>query len=155
MSYFLSNSRRLRLTLLTYWLLVPIVFAIYLFLTAAKQKIAALQLIETVPSVTITFLLVCTLLLQAATLYQLKLVKDANRKSVLGYFALFSVIQQLFTLNIPGACLSGLLYLSLPPAQQKGAIAQKNSFSPLFYLYVLFMSFLTLILVFIQYRLRR
>ena len=87
--------------LIVYWIIVPLIFYVYLVIFSYNSQLSVKQLLLGIPTITITFLLSCLLLLQASTLYFLT---SRNIDYILlQKFLNFSLIQQIFTANFIGA----------------------------------------------------
>lgn len=97
------NKPKRKSLVLGYWLLLPFVFFMYLLTFAAVNSSSVGTLLTSIPSLTLTFLLSCLMLVQAYLLFRLT-TKDIDEK-LLNRFLLFSMLQQLFTANLIGTVL--------------------------------------------------
>ncbi|WP_207702158.1 hypothetical protein [Candidatus Enterococcus ferrettii] len=112
----LNNTKRKSLVL-SYWLLLPFLFFMYLLTFATVKGSSVGSLLTNIPSLTLTFLLSCLLLIQAYLLYRLT-TKETNEK-LLNHFLLFSMLQQAITANLIGTVLLYLYRKSLKNEQLK------------------------------------
>ncbi|WP_429950826.1 hypothetical protein [Enterococcus sp. AZ101] len=118
MTRLLLEPIKMKRLLFGYWLLVPCLYVVYLFTLAAVQQTTVSIIFATIPSLTLTTIIVLLLFFQLFALY--KLIDSSDyRASLLGNFLKFSMIQQLCSLNIIGIILCILVYRSLLPTKDE------------------------------------
>ncbi|EOT30453.1 hypothetical protein [Enterococcus saccharolyticus] len=144
-----TNSKRLQQILLTYWVLFPILFYVYLLISSIMKDVAIQDLIQYVPGIALGNLIACLTLFQAAVLFFVSRVSQ-SREGLLGQFVFISIFQQAMTGNIIGALLTFFLRRALLPVKENTS----SQIKLIFYFaigFILLLSFLTL---FIAWRLR-
>lgn len=97
------NKPKRKSLVLGYWLLLPFIFFMYLLTFAAVNGSSVGKLLTNIPSLTLTFLLSCLMLVQAYLLFCLT-TKETDEK-LLNRFLLFSMLQQVLTANLIGTVL--------------------------------------------------
>lgn len=97
----LKSIKIKRNMLLSYWIIVPVLFYFYLFLVSFNQQATIQQLIIQIPGLTLALLLSFLTLFQAACLYFISSRTTLLEKK----FLTFSLFQQILTGNIIGAAL--------------------------------------------------
>ncbi|MBP2099302.1 hypothetical protein [Enterococcus rivorum] len=146
----LRETDRTKKILFFYWLIVPVLFGSYLIVMSSVQQIPIMALVSTIPSLAISLIVALLQFFQAFGLYLLNDVA-ASRKSLLGNYLIFSMVQQLFTLNFIGLLLSGLCFWYLPSKkEQEGAL---SSIKIPLYLLMSFIGVVTLLIVCIRFSL--
>lgn len=99
--------------LIGYWFATAFLFFSYAGLTCLNQQISFQELLTTVPTFSLGFLLSCMMLVMGVMLSKMD-KRETSRKSMFGKFILFAFIQQLLTFNIIGAILSGVIIYVMP-----------------------------------------
>lgn len=148
MFYLLRKTERTRRILFFYWVMVPLLFGGYLAVMSLVQQASIPALITTLPSLAISLIVALLQVFQAYGLYLLKEV-TASRKSLVGTYLIFSMIQQLFTLNFIGLTLCGLYFWSLPNQKENQGSSSSIKF-PLYFL-MGFIGVFTLLIVLIRF----
>ncbi|MHC5248623.1 hypothetical protein [Enterococcus sp. LJL90] len=97
------TPNRIKNFVIGYWLLLPVLFYSFVLLFAFNSQSSFTTLIAEVPSLTLTFLLTCLMLLLAFLMYTLS--KDQNNQQLLKRFVIFALVQQVATANLIGAAL--------------------------------------------------
>lgn len=97
------NKPKRKSLVLGYWLVLPFVFFMYLLTFGAVKGSSVGALLTSIPSLTLTFLLSCLMLIQAYLLFRLTTKKTDEK--LLNHFLLFSMLQQLLTANLIGTVL--------------------------------------------------
>ena len=144
----LTNTSKLKKILLFYWLLNPVLFGMYLFLMSLNQGEPIGELLTYIPSLALTSIIAWLSIFQAFGLYFVGSTSDC-RHSLFGYFLIFSMIQQLLTLNIIGLALTGLLYRSLFVVKEENELS--NKLKIVTYSLMIFVGLLTIIVVLIRF----
>lgn len=144
----LQKTDRIQKSLFLYWLIVPILFGSYLAVMSSTQQIAITELITTIPSLAFSLIIALLQLFQAFGLYLLNDMA-ASRKSLLGTYLKFSMLQQLFTLNLIGMLLSGFYFWHLPNEQEETS----STIKVYHYLLMVFVGIVTAFIVFIRFSL--
>lgn len=142
------NTSMYRKLLFFYWLISPILFGTYLFLTATIQKTSIEALLTTIPSLALTSIVSLLMIFQVVCLYLLGNTSDC-RYSFFGNFLLFSMGQQLLTLNIIGLILTFLLYQSLLSVKETKEISVQ--IKKLMYALIYFIGGLSILVVLIRF----
>lgn len=144
-----TNPNRLQKILLTYWVVSPILFYVYLFISSITKAVAMQDLIQYVPGVALGNLIACLMLFQAAVLFFVSRFSQ-SKEGLLGQFIFISVFQQLITGNIIGAVLTFFLRRALLPVEEKTS----SQIKLIFYFAIGFILLLSCLTLFIAWRLR-
>ncbi|MHC5227344.1 hypothetical protein ACYSNW_03580 [Enterococcus sp. LJL99] len=148
MTTFITNTSKLKKLLFFYWLIVPALFGLYLFLTSTTQRISVEGLLTNIPGLALTSIVSLISIFQAFGLYYIGNTSDC-RQSLFGYYLLFSLIQQLFTLNVIGVGLTLLLYRSLLSAKETKKLSAQVKLS--MYGLMVFIGFITFLVVIVRF----
>lgn len=116
-----TSSVTWRNLLLTFWIVVPILFYCYLFVFSFVNNTSVTNLIQEIPSLSLTFLLSCLSFIQAYLLRKLTLKE--NDGALLKIYVSFSLIQQLITINLIGV---GLVFLYRKEIHKEVILSQKE-----------------------------
>lgn len=149
MTLFLQPTKLKRM-LAGYWLMVPLLFGLYIVILAAVKGVSTATIFMGIPSLTLTSIVVLLLLFQLFGLY---LIGDSSdyRHSLLGAYLKFNMIQQLFSLNIPGFILCILFYRSLLDGQEEVRLPKKTRW--MMYILMGFVCVITVLVVLIRFSL--
>lgn len=148
MTTFLTNTSKLRKLLFFYWLIIPVLFGLYLFLTSTMQGISVEGLLTNIPGLALTSIVSLLSIFQAFGLYYIGNT-SACRRSLFGYFLLFSIVQQLVTLNMIGLALTFLLYRSLLATKEMREVT--NQAKMLMYGLMAFIGIITILVVIVRF----
>lgn len=111
MTLFLQPNK-MKGVLFGYWLTIPLVFGLYIFVLATVKNVSAVTIFTSIPSLTLTSIIVFLLFFQIFGLFIIGNSSDC-RHSFMGSYLKFSMLQQLLSVNIPGLILCLLFYRSL------------------------------------------
>lgn len=146
MASFLHPTKMKRV-LFGYWLMIPLVFGLYISILAAVKNVSVSILFTSIPSLTLTSIVVLLLFFQLFGLFMVGNTSDC-RHSLLGFYLKFSMVQQLFSLNIPGLILCLFVYRSLVDAKEKVNVSKQVQWAV--YMLIGFIGFITILLVWIR-----
>lgn len=116
----INNSQKLSKFLFGYWLITPILFMIYVWMTAQSSGTEFKELLNQ-PTVAIAFLIACMTLIMAG---MLKLTQRENPNTT-RLFAIYAAVQQLLVGNLVGVLFSYFLVRAL-------RFEQRERFAPAF-----------------------
>jgi hypothetical protein len=141
------RTDKMKRLLIVYWLLVPLLFGVYLLSFAAVKTVSVSTIFSTIPTITLTTIVVLLLLFQ---LYGLSILGDSSgcRHSLLGVYLKFSMIQQLFTVNIPGFLLCLFFYRSLSDSKENSTLSKQVRW--LSYMLMVMVGLLTILVTWIR-----
>ncbi|ALS37781.1 putative integral membrane protein [Enterococcus rotai] len=146
MAIFLHPTKMKRV-LFGYWLMIPLVFGLYISILAAVKNVSVSSVFTSIPSLTLTSIVVFLLFFQLFGLFIVGNTSDC-RHSLLGGYLKFSMVQQLFSLNIPGLILCLFVYRSLLDAKEKVSVSKQVQWAV--YMLMGFIGFITILLVWIR-----
>lgn len=127
--------------LIGYWLVLPLIFLLYLFLTASRMNVQFSDVLVQLPGFTISFLLSCLMWIQG-------IVFIRTKTEMRGKFLFFAIIQQALTLNFIGAIFS---YFALRKKSTEYQFASKTE-KMSFYCFWMLILFLSLFVTFLMWR---
>lgn len=127
--------------LIGYWLVLPLIFLLYLFLTASRMNVQFSDVLVQLPGFTISFLLSCLMWIQG-------IVFIRTKTEMRGKFLFFAIIQQALTLNFIGAIFS---YFALRKQSTEYQFASKTE-KMSFYCFWMLILFLSLFVTFLMWR---
>ncbi|EOL45896.1 hypothetical protein [Enterococcus caccae] len=120
----LLHPTKIKRVLFGYWLGVPLLFGLYIFILAAVRNVSAVTIFTRIPSLTLASIIVFLLFFQ---LFGLAVIGHSSdcRHSLLGLYVRFNMFQQLCTFNIPGFFLCVLFYRSLLDGKEEVALTKQ------------------------------
>ncbi|WP_206911503.1 hypothetical protein IGL98_002181 [Enterococcus sp. DIV0840] len=108
----LLHPTKIKRVLFGYWLMVPLLFGVYILTLATVKQVSVGTVFTSIPSLTLTSIVVLLLFFQLFGLYIMNNSSDC-RHSLLGFYLKFNMVQQLLSVNIPGFIICLLFYRSL------------------------------------------
>ena len=136
----LKRTQIIQKVLVSYWLLVPVLFYGVLGLYSLQEATTIQQVVQSNPLVTVGNLVACIMLLQAGLFYLIS-KNSASKRGLLGHFLLIALVQQVLTLNILGVVLTFLYYRTLPNLKEQ----TNNQLKILFYMLGGFITILSVV----------
>ncbi|MGM0217798.1 hypothetical protein [Enterococcus sp. AZ126] len=138
---------KMKKILFGYWLTIPLLFGLYSLILAAVKNVPILTIFMNIPSLALTSIVVLLLIFQLFGLYILGRSSDC-RHSLLGFYLKFNLIQQLFTVNVPGFLLCLFFYLSLIDAKEQTDVSKQEKW--LIYGLIGFISLITILVTWVR-----
>ena len=145
----LNQPKKLQTILMGYWLVAPVLFYTYLFLSSLQSQVSVQTLIQQVPEIALGNLTISLMLLQACLLFFISRLSQ-SKDGLLGHFMIIAILQQLITVNLIGVGLGFLFYRSLLPVDEK----IESKIKLIFYLLAGFVLLISGLLFFVILRLR-
>lgn len=110
--------------LIGYWIIVPILFYLYLFLISLLGEASLETILLNSPSMAISMLITSLLLIQLLLLIYVQHI-SSSKTGILGKFLWYVVLQQVLTGNILGAILAFFYERSLPELSETNTKSEK------------------------------
>lgn len=120
MAVFLRPTK-MNQVLFGYWLTIPLLFGGYILTLAAVKNSSVSGVFFSIPSLTLTSIIVLLIVFQLFGLYIIGNSTDC-RHSLLGFYLKFNMVQQLLSVNILGFLICLLFYRSLVDGKEESAL---------------------------------